>query len=179
MINAYLIGETVYLRPPHRADAGVITSWFNNQDVLRTILRYQPMTVHAEEEWIDSITRSDKDLVLVIATKSDDQLVGITGLHAIDWQSRHASFGILIGETAHWGRGYGRQATQLLVDHAFLTLNLNRVALQVLAHHERGRQLYHRVGFVEEGVLRQQLFREGQYHDLVAMALLRDDWERR
>jgi RimJ/RimL family protein N-acetyltransferase len=65
------------------------------------------------------------------------------------------------------------------VGYAFETLNLNKVWLHVLTSNERGIRAYERVGFRREGVLRQHLYREGRYQDLLSMAILREDWKTR
>ncbi len=94
---------------------------------------------------------------------------------AISW-CRRASFGILIGDKAAWGKGYGSEATRLMLRHAFETLNLNRVWLHVYEYNQRGIRAYEKVGFRREGVLRQDTFRDGRYWDTIAMAVLREEW---
>jgi RimJ/RimL family protein N-acetyltransferase len=104
-------------------------------------------------------------------------LIGATGLEQIDFRNRHAKFGIFIGAKEEWGKGYGTEATHLVTQHAFLTLNLNRVWLHVVADNERGIRAYERVGFKREGILRQEHFRDGRYLDTMTMAILREEWE--
>src|SRR5206468_7752591 len=76
----------------------------------------------------------------------------------------------------HWGKGYGTEATRLMVQYAFDTLNLNRVWLHVLEYNERGIRCYEKVGFKKEGLLRQEHFRDGRYWDTHLVAILRDEW---
>jgi RimJ/RimL family protein N-acetyltransferase len=60
-------------------------------------------------------------------------------------------FHITIGERDVWGQGYGTEATGLMLDHAFGTLRLHRIALSVFAFNERAIRSYRRVGFLVEG----------------------------
>ena len=60
--------------------------------------------------------------------------------------------------------------------YAFRTLNLNRIWLHVFEFNERALRAYEKVGFVREGVLRQDVFREGRYWNTVVMGILRDEW---
>jgi RimJ/RimL family protein N-acetyltransferase len=177
MKNPYLIGKTLYLRPLEREDAPAVATWFNDPQVRHTLQRYQPMTVREEEEFLASAGRGEHDLVLGIVLKQDDRLIGATGLHKIDARNRHCAFGIVIGDKDEWGKGYGREATRLVVDHAFETLNLNRVWLHVYEYNPRGIRAYEKVGFKREGVLRQDNFRDGRYWDTIVMGILRDEWE--
>lgn len=176
MNNPFLIGTTIYLRPLERADARQCAGWFNHPEITRTLLMYRPVSLRAEEEFIEKALQSEHDLVLGIALKDSDRLIGGTGLRDIDFKDRHAGFGITIGEPQEWGKGYGTEATRLMVEHAFLTLNLNRVWLRVYEYNQRGIRAYEKVGFRREGVLRQDTYREGRYWDTIIMGILREEW---
>jgi [ribosomal protein S5]-alanine N-acetyltransferase len=73
-------------------------------------------------------------------------------------------------------KGYGSEATRLLVRHGFETLNLHRIWLHVYEYNERGIRAYERVGFQREGVLRQDRFYEGRYWNTLVMGILREEW---
>jgi RimJ/RimL family protein N-acetyltransferase len=179
MKNPFLIGTKIYLRPLEYSDAPQLTTWINDPEVTRTLLAYRPMNLQTEQEFIDRMYRSEDDLVVGIVVRQTDQLIGVTGLHRIDWRNRHAALGILIGAKGEWGKGYGTEATSLLVDHAFATLNLNRVWLHVYEFNTRAVRAYEKVGFQKEGLLRQETFREGRYWDTIVMAVLRAEWAAR
>ena len=177
MQNPVRIGTKVYLRPLDQEDAPRIVPWFNDPEVSRTIAMYLPLNRLGEEAFIAKLYQSDHDIVLGIAARESDALVGVTGLHQIDYKNRHANFGITIGEPIEWGKGYGTEATALMVEYAFETLNLNRVRLLVFEYNERGQRTYERVGFRREGVLRQEHFHAGRYWDTFTMAILRAEWD--
>src|SRR5262249_43248535 len=126
----FLIGTQIYLRPLELADAPAVTPWFNDPEVNRNLLRYQPLSVHGEEEFIRKVTASETEVIVGVVAREGDRLVGVTGLHP-DFRCRNAMFGICLGDKAAWGRGYGTEATRLMVRHAFETLNLHRVWLEV------------------------------------------------
>jgi RimJ/RimL family protein N-acetyltransferase len=177
MKNPFLIGESVYLRPLEREDAPLFVTWLNDYDVTRTLLFKGPINRQVEESFLDSAYTDEHRFVLGITAKVTDNLIGATGLEQIDFRNRHAKFGIFIGAKEEWGKGYGTEATRLVTHHAFLTLNLNRVWLHVVADNERGIRAYERVGFKREGILRQEHFRDGRYLDTVTMAILREEWK--
>src|SRR5438477_11358100 len=118
MNNPYLIGTNVYLRPLEREDARQVMAWFNHPEITHTLLSYRPINLRAEEEFIDKALASEHDLVLGIVVQRSDRLIGGTGFHHIDFRNRHAGFGITIGEKEEWGKGYGTEATRLMVQHA-------------------------------------------------------------
>ena len=90
---------------------------------------------------------------------------------------RHSGFGIVIGDKESWDKGYGTEATTLLVRYAFETLNLNRVWLHVFEENARAVRAYEKAGFRREGLLRQDHYRDGRYHNTIVMGLLRDEWK--
>jgi RimJ/RimL family protein N-acetyltransferase len=177
MVNPFLLGTNLYLRPLDQSDAPSFVTWLNDPEVSRFLLVYRPMTLVAEEQFISKLGQGD-DIVLGIVLRDGDRLIGGTGLHQIDQRCRRACFGIVIGDKAAWGRGFGSEATRLLVGYAFETLNLNRIWLNVYEYNERGVRAYEKVGFRREGVLRQDTFRDGRYWDTIAMAVLREDWRK-
>jgi RimJ/RimL family protein N-acetyltransferase len=177
VLNPYLVGTKIYLRPLDRADAPLLVPWINDPDVTRTIRFRRPMNLQAEEAFIDRLYQSEHDVVLGIALKEADRLIGVTGLHQLDSKNRHAGFGISIGDKGEWGKGYGTEATLLMVRHAFETLNLNRVWLQVYEYNEPAIRIYEKLGFRREGMLRQENYREGRYWDTITMAILCEEWQ--
>src|SRR5262249_36177437 len=161
MKNPFRIGTKIYLRPLERDDAPQLQVWINDPEITRTLAFYKPVNRAFEEEFIAKVSQSDTDIVVGIAIKQTDVLIGATGLHQIDYKNRHANFGINIGAKNEWGNGYGTEATYLMVQFAFDTLNLNRVRLLVYESNERGRRAYEKVGFKQEGILRQDRFHDG------------------
>ena len=117
-------------------------------------------------------------MVFGIALKKDDRLIGNTAFHAVHTKDRNAGFGILIGDKTEWDRGYGTEATALMVEYGFRTLNLNRIWLHVYEYNARGQRAYEKVGFRVEGTLRKHCYREGTYWDVIVMGILREEWDR-
>ena len=81
----------------------------------------------------------------------------------------------LVGHRA-CGRGLGTEAMRLILGHAFETVGLHRVWLEVYAFNPRARHVYEKVGFVHEGVQRQALHWEGAWVDCHLMAMLTSEW---
>ena len=173
MRNAFLVGEKVFLRPLEPSDAATVAPWLNAREVNRTLLTCRPFSVQAEIDFITSVSKDSNSIVLGVGLRETEQLIGSAGLDQIDQRHRHARFGILIGEKQFWGQGYATEATRLLIEHAFSMMNLNRVWLHVLAEHPAAIHVYEKIGFEREGILRQHVFSEGRYQDMLTMAILR------
>ena len=112
-----LEGKNVRLRPLRAEDIDDIMTWINDPEVTRTLLvgRY-PMTREAEQEWIESRFKpSSTEVLFVIETKAGDYLGGCS-LFKIEPVEHHAELGIVIGRKSEWGKGYAREAMELLID---------------------------------------------------------------
>lgn len=126
-------------------------------------------------EWVERHRTRRDEVLWVMADASDDRVVGHVGLYRIDHRVRRADFGIVIGDRDCWGEGLGRDCTLFAIDYGFRELNLNRIAVEVLADNERAHHLYRQIGFVEEGRLRQAQFKRGRYIDVLLMSMLRHE----
>jgi RimJ/RimL family protein N-acetyltransferase len=177
--NPFRIGKRIYFRPVEREDAGVLQPWFNDPEVTRTLRAWRPYNLAQETETLEKLTKDESSIVLAIALRADDRLIGTVGLTHIDHRNGNAEFGIAVGDRKSQNKGYGTEATRLILDFAFATLNLHRVRLCVYANNPRGLHVYEKVGFVKEGVLRQETYRESRYWDVIVMGILRSEWERR
>jgi RimJ/RimL family protein N-acetyltransferase len=176
-----LKGESVLLRPVKRSDISYFLKWFNDPDVVQYVGLYLPMTEMAEEKFIEELgtTRARSDVILVIEVieGSSAKAIGNCGLHQINPEDHNAIFGIVIGEKDYWSKGYGVEAARLLINYGFQQLNLHRISSTALAFNEGSIKLHKKLGFVEEGRLRQAMFKNGQYHDVVQFGILREEWK--
>jgi RimJ/RimL family protein N-acetyltransferase len=176
MTNPFLVGSRIYLRPLERDDAPRLTPWFNDPELRQHIQSYWPRSVAWEEQRIANAGNSSSDVLLGIALKESDALVGVTGLHDLELKDRHAQLGISLGDKAAWGQGLGGEAVALMLGFAFGTLNLHRVWLHVYPRNARAVRCYEKAGFKKEGLLRQHHFFDGEYEDVLTMAVLRGEW---
>lgn len=108
----------------------------------------------------------------------DGQIVGMIGFHGIDWRHRRTSIGYWLSADRQ-GRGIVTAACRTLIDHALVTLDLNRVEIQCATENTRSRQIPQRLGFTEEGVLRQCDRIGDRYLDHVVYGMLAEEWRDR
>ncbi|MGI9092322.1 MAG: GNAT family N-acetyltransferase [Mycobacteriales bacterium] len=115
------------------------------------------------------------DLAAEFVIAVDQRFIGQCTLMREDTLARHAEAGISVTADAR-GRGYGTDAMRTLVRYAFTRRNLRRVYLRVLESNTAALASYRKVGFVEEGRLREQCWVRGHYENEVLMGVLRDEW---
>lgn len=126
------------------------------------------------EEWLKSHSGRTDEVIWAIADAKNDTCLGHVGLYHIDTRIRSAEFAIMIGAKTVWGRGLGQEITRYVLDYGFRWLNLRRIELSLLANNSRALALYEKLGFQHEGRKRGAQYKNGQYLDVILMALLRD-----
>lgn len=111
---------------------------------------------------------------LAALIEARDQLCGVIGLDAIDPANRSSEIGYWLREDCQ-GRGLATRAAAALIEYAFARLRLNRVAIRAACENRRSRAVAERLGFREEGVLREAERRGDRFVDVVVYSLLRRD----
>lgn len=137
-----------------------------------------PSTPDDQMRWIQNQSAMTRGEYQFAIETLGGQFVGGCGFSRVDWKNRTAQVGILIGDAAMRGRGFGSDAVRVLCYVGFAEMNLNKLGLSMIADNEAAERCYAACGFLPEGRLRQEVFREDTYHDFIVMGLLRDEWRR-
>ncbi|MRX71516.1 GNAT family N-acetyltransferase [Bacillus lacus] len=105
------------------------------------------------------------------------ELVGMVAFPEIDWQGKKTSFGYWLSPGFE-GKGIVIRCVENLTDYAFNTLNLNRIEISCAEDNLRSRALPEKLGFIKEGILRDNYYLNGYLHNLIVYSLLKSDWEK-
>ena len=176
----FIEGKKIYLRPFTKGDIPIWVDFFNDSIVTEYMNKGAfPNTYTAQEEHLNRLSQSKNDVQLAIVLKENDTLIGIVGIHKIDWIHRHGDVSIMIGDQAQWGKGIATEAILLIVKHGFTKLNLHKLTAGMWASNIDAKRCFEKVGFEEEGVIKEQFFYKNSYVDEYRLGLLRNDWETR
>jgi RimJ/RimL family protein N-acetyltransferase len=168
----------VRLRPVERDDVAQLHAWQLDHDSwhLGEDVAYAPTPLAAVLRRYDEGKAWQPDERYVpFAVERGGALVGTVCLWGLDAHNRSGHLGIALAPDSR-GRGVGRVACRLLLQHAFLDRGLHRVQLEVLASNERAVRAYEAAGFVHEGRLREQAWVLGSFEDSLVMSVLSSDW---
>lgn len=173
-------GKLVRLRAYEKSDLDAVMKWVNDEEVTDWLggeaLLY-PVSSLSEDRFIEAAAaQSDRQKNFVIESLADRRYVGGISFNIIDWRSRHAGVGIAIGDKSLWGKGYGTDAMRVLMRMAFDRMNLHRLWLHVFDYNVRAIKSYEKCGFKREGVLREDRFARGKYHDTIVMGILESEY---
>jgi RimJ/RimL family protein N-acetyltransferase len=176
--NRTLAGRQVRLVPQRLEHVDVLTRWYADRDVRHWLHRSEdPPEMLGAGEMAKLVAHAHADpSELRFMIEAEGRAIGEIRLREIHPCGR-AELAIVIGEPACWGQGYGGDAILALLRFAFGELGLRRVTLITDADNQRGIRCYERCGFRHEGLLRAHRLRYGQPLDMLAMAVLREDFE--
>lgn len=170
-----LYGEKIMLRPMEESDTQDIVRWRNTDFVRKNFIYQKLFTAEGHQHWIETMVKTGKVKQFMIcpylsANRECGNAVGSVYLRDIDPVHRKAEYGIFIGEADALGKGYGTEAAQLMLRYGFGELQLHKIMLRVLAENEGAKRSYEKAGFRQEAYLKDEVFLNGGYHDVILMA---------
>ena len=172
-----LIGKKCYLSPPSLEDAERWTEWDNDLEVTIPMGEeaYIPFSVEKNREIIENLITKQNHNFNIVDLKTNKP-IGRCMLFAVDQVDRRAMFGIGIGDKTYWDKGYGQEATRLLLDYGFNLLNLHNIMLGVYSFNQRAIACYKKIGFKEIGRRREARIIGGKKYDVVLMDTLASEF---
>lgn len=173
-----LIGKKVRLIAMEEEHIEMLRELMNDPEFERMVVGWSyPISRADQKKWFDSCVNSERAIHYVIWTELDGP-VGAIGLRNIDWKNGTAEGGgMRIAKKEIRQRGLATDAWLTLMRYCFEELRLNRVTGSALVYNLASQKVCERVGFQREGLARQAVYKNGQYHDVILYGCLRSDYE--
>ena len=151
-------------------DVDNIMTWVNDLEVVKNLQHFDKQFTRKDEEiYVKKMLASKNDRVFSIF--NDKEYIGQCGIHQIAWENKLGRLSMVI-KREHWNKGYAQKVLPMLIDHAFKNLGLHKVWLMRWKENKKAEHLYYKLGFKKEGVLKDEYFWQGKYHDMVRMAII-------
>lgn len=177
-MTPFIKTDRLVLSPLSQTDIrGSYASWINSQEAdVWTQHAIFPKNELALADYYKNQSFSNQSVWLGIFTKEEELHIGNIDISSINWINRTGIYNILIGDISQHGKGYGYEASIAMLRHAFYRMNLNRIQLGVENNNKAAIALYKKVGFVEEGILRKNIYKNGEFSDSLIMGILREEF---
>lgn len=171
-------GEKVRLREYKKEDIKLAQKFINDVEVKKMINPGIPYlyTYEDEEKWFEKLSAANETYDFAIETLDESKYIGGCGINKLDWKNSVVTIGIFIGDKEYWNKGYGTDALNILIKFIFQQMNIHKIKINVFEYNKRAIKCYEKCGFKIEGVLRKEIFRDGEYYDDIVMGLLRDEY---
>lgn len=173
-----LKGKLVGLFAVEKEDLLKLRDWRNNPDFRKNFREYRELNMAMQEKWFEQKVANDPTTMMFsIRRLSDGELLGCCGFVYINWVHRHADLSLYIGWKDSYidKEGYAEESCWLLLDHGFNELNLNKVWTEIYEFDEKKWSLYQKLGFRQDGMLRQNYFYDGKWWGSRIISILADD----
>ena len=173
----FLEGDRLYLREVRPTDVNEnYYRWMNDPEVTASLeSRFYPNSMEQLREYVNAKLGDRNNVFLAIILKEGDRHIGNIKLGPINWIHRFADVGLLIGEKDCWGKGYASEAIRLVVDYAFLQLNLHKLTASMYEDNHGSLKAFQRAGFQVEGVRKQIFYYRGKYVDSILVGVVKPD----
>lgn len=172
-----MVGDLVALGPIRRDLLPLYQRWMNDFQTTRNLsIQANPLTSDKESAWYDRASTRDGDPMFTIFEKSTGRAIGNTGI-GFDFRNRTGNFGICIGEADCRGKGYGTEATRMMLDFAFTAHGIHNVMLTVYEFNRGAIRCYEKAGFKEFGRRRQCQYMGGRLWDVIYMDCLATEFQ--
>lgn len=166
-------GEKVFLRAYKEEDIQKVTSFVNDKEIKTfydTDVSF-PITLWEEETWVKSQKgNKNGEYNFAIEDIKTKKYIGGCNIQNVNWLTRVALVGIMIGDKNYLGKGYGTDAMKVLMKFIFQDMNIRKIRLSTFSFNVRAQKSYEKCGFKVEGTLKDEVFKDGKYYDEIVMA---------
>ena len=168
----------VYLRALEIDDYIYFNKWRNDPDIINGLSgNFYFVSSEREKKSVESkILDDSKNLYLSICEKETNNLIGYVSINNIDLRNMKTEWGgTLIGDKNYLGKGYGKEASAIMLRFLFNEYPINRCYAYCLEEHPRTKKLFEELGFKLEGVLRENLYKSGMFKNVMLYSILRKE----
>ena len=135
-----------------------------------------PVSKYAQEKWFESLYSNNNEVRLIIDTEQYGA-IGTVMLTDINYRNSVAQFHSKIATSKDIrGKGYGTKATYALIKYAFEQLNLNTIYSNIIEYNIASQKVKEKCGFKKDGVLRNRVYKNGKYYNIIAWSITKDDF---
>jgi RimJ/RimL family protein N-acetyltransferase len=171
-------GKLVKLRAIEREDLPKIASWRNDPAIYRNYIEYEPLSAAKQERWFESILAHPTEKNFIISLPNGEA-IGQIGIGNIDERGRVGeAIRFIMGDDRYKLMGHSAEGLYLALSYGFNHLNLHKIYATDLSTNPKMVSMHKQFGFIQEGVLREHVYHEGEHTDVVIMGLLREEFRK-
>lgn len=172
--------DNLFFRRPTMDDVESIRNLKNNEKAALLLGGiYHQYSSEDIVNWINFHNNNPEEVLLVVEDTAVGKLIGHVGLYKIDPIAKKTEYGILIADDDSRGKGYGTKCTSLMVEYAFTKLGMHKVTAEVLSENAPSVAMFKKCGFNIEGCLRDDVYKNDQYYDVLCMAIFNNEEKHR
>lgn len=161
----------IKLRLMTDADTENIVRWRNCDRVRKNFIYQKPLSIEEHKNWIETMINTKKAVQFIICSDMEQKEMGSVYFRDIDFKHHKAEYGIFLDEE-FIGKGVGTKVAKLAIQYGFETMKLHKITLRVFADNIGAIRSYEKAGFVQEAYLKEEVFVNGEYKDIILMGII-------
>lgn len=174
-----LQSENLIFRAIEDADLPIMLTWINDPEAIQYFYNDEPISLPMQKKWFENYLKNiETDKIFIIEEKKFKTAIGMVSIYHIDWRNKKAEWGRFFLEKSFRGKGYGKEIERKIYDYCFTFLNLNKLYCEVFEFNTKVIDSHKKMGSCVEGILRQHVFKNGKYQNVVVMSILLDEYKK-
>ena len=171
------MNKRVFLRAFEPEDYRTSTAWRNDDESWSKLVGLKYFVSESyEKKWVEDAIKDNTCIRLAICLTEDRRYIGNVGITKINLTNRSGVSSIFIGDRSCWGKGLGVEAYRQLLEYAFNERGFHRIEARVLEGNLPSLRMHQKCGFKVEGTLRDSVFKNGRWQNLILLSILEDDF---
>ncbi|MGZ4161028.1 MAG: UDP-4-amino-4,6-dideoxy-N-acetyl-beta-L-altrosamine N-acetyltransferase [Neobacillus sp.] len=156
-------------------DKDIIYQWRNSEQIRVNMYNDQPIPYENHCQWFEDIMQNQAAFYRLFLCQNKP--LGFISFKNSNRQNQTCVWGFYIGES-NAPKGSGTIMGSLALDYAFHHLNMRKIIGEVLSFNKKSERFHQKLGFIREGIFKDELRRNDQFIDVIRFALFKDQWER-
>jgi ribosomal-protein-alanine N-acetyltransferase len=149
--------------------------WLNDEEVTRYLEIFEPYSEDQLRNYLQGVDKNDQLMFWAIHIKENNKHIGNIKIDPVNRYHGYGEYGIMMGDRTEWGKGYAAEASKAVIDYCFKKQKLRKINLGVVEDNEAAVNLYKKLGFETEGLYKKHGLYDGQYRNLLRMAIFNPD----
>lgn len=180
MKNIVLEGNKVVLKYITEDDISKeYLNWLNDEHVVKGLDTVpQPYTMSMLRAYVENILNNENIHMFMVLDKESKENIGTAKIHNISLKNGTCNLGLMLGNKKFWGKGYGQDAYNTVIDYVFRNLKIRKIWELANEDNIASLSMCKRAGFQIEGHLKKQVLSEGKYIDKIVLGLFADNWKK-
>ncbi|NLK50029.1 MAG: GNAT family N-acetyltransferase [Candidatus Cloacimonetes bacterium] len=170
----------IYLRAFEPSDYILINKWRNDPEISKLLVgNYNYVSLEREKHWVADKAINDKEsMYFAICLLSTDEMIGYASLMKMDLRNQKVEVGgFTIGNKSMWRQGYSKEAHILLFNYVFNAFPINKIKSHCLEEHYVTIRTLTSLGFKQEGILKEEVYKNGEFKNLHIYSVLRSEYK--
>lgn len=168
-------GKRIQLRTTVKSDMDFKVKWYSEPEVNKTLILPYKLELQRTYEWFERAQKDESREDWMIEALEGNP-IGVIGIKEINRNNKSGLLYIVIGEKEYWGKGLGFEAELLAIHYGFKELNLHKIRGASLETNVASLAVIKKVGFHQDGTLRDEYLKDGKYYDVHIFSILRDEF---